>query len=111
MGAEIFATAGNAEKRAYLTSLGIEHVMNSRNLDFADEIMRITNGKGVDIILNSLPAAYISKGMDILAPYGRFLEIGKRDVYADTAVGSKALRKNIQLAVPTLGRSEWRSQS
>ena len=98
-GAEIFATAGNAEKRAYLTSLGIEHVMNSRNLDFADEIMRITNGKGVDIILNSLPAAYISKGMDILAPYGRFLEIGKRDVYADTAVGLKALRKNIQLAV------------
>ena len=73
--------------------------MNSRNLDFADEIMRITAGKGVDIILNSLPAAYISKGMDILAPYGRFVEIGKRDVYADTAVGLKALRKNIQLAV------------
>ena len=97
-GAEIFATAGNEEKRAYLRSLGIQHVMSSRNLDFADEIMRLTNGRGVDVILNSLPTAYIQKGLDILAPFGRFIEIGKRDVYADTAVGMKALRRNVQMA-------------
>lgn len=98
-GAEIFATAGNAQKRAYLRKLGVKHVMNSRSLDFADEIMKITDGKGVDVILNSLPGDYIRKGLDIIAPYGRFLEIGKRDVYADRSVGLKALRKNVSLCV------------
>ena len=91
IGAEIFATAGSVEKRRYLKKLGIKHVMNSRSLDFADEIHSITNGEGVDVILNSLPDAYIQKGLDILAPYGRFLEIGKRDVYVNSAVGIESL--------------------
>ncbi len=99
IGAEIFATAGSVEKRRYLKKLGIKHVMNSRSLDFADEIHSITNGEGVDVILNSLPDAYIQKGLDILAPYGRFLEIGKRDVYVNSAVGMKALRRNVSFCV------------
>ena len=93
-GAEIFATAGSDAKRAVLRDLGVSHVMNSRSLDYADEIMARTKGKGVDLILNSLPGSNIDKGLDILAPYGRFLEIGKRDVYADHAVGMKAMRRN-----------------
>ncbi|MEM6679243.1 MAG: SDR family NAD(P)-dependent oxidoreductase [Pseudomonadota bacterium] len=99
IGAEIFATAGSPEKRALLREKGVEHVMNSRDLAFADEVMRVTEGRGVDVVLNSLPGAYIEKGIDILAPYGRFLEIGKRDVYEDSAIGLKALRKNISLSV------------
>ncbi len=98
-GAEIFATAGSEEKRQYLRDLGIEHVMSSRTLEFADQIMDITQGRGVDVVLNSLPDDYITKGLEILAPYGRFLEIGKRDVYADSSVGMRALRKNITFAV------------
>lgn len=93
-GAEVFATAGSDDKRALLRDRGVAHVMNSRSLDYADEIMALTQGKGVDLILNSLPGSNIDKGLDILAPYGRFLEIGKRDVYADHAVGMKAMRRN-----------------
>ncbi|MEO1317521.1 MAG: polyketide synthase dehydratase domain-containing protein, partial [Pseudomonadota bacterium] len=99
IGAEIFATAGSPEKRELLRSKGVTHVMNSRDLAFADEVMRVTGGRGVDVVLNSLPGAYIEKGIDILAPYGRFLEIGKRDVYEDSAIGLKALRKNVSLSV------------
>jgi len=99
VGAEIFATAGSEEKRQYLRDLGIKHVMNSRSLDFADEIMKITGGEGVDVILNSLPDHFIKKALDVLAPYGRYIEIGKRDVYADTPIGMKALRRNVQMAV------------
>ena len=93
-------TAGSEEKRSYLRGLGhparheLARQPRFRRRDHADY-----GGKGVDVILSSLPSAYIKKGLDILAPYGRFIEIGKRDVYADSAIGLKALRKNIQLAV------------
>ena len=98
-GAEIFATAGTPTKRKRLKELGVQHVMDSRSLKFADDVMRITKGQGVDILLNSLPGNFIVKGLEIMAPYGRFLEIGKRDVYEDTSVGMKALRKNVSLSV------------
>ncbi len=76
-GAEIFATAGNPEKRAFLTAMGVQHVMDSRSLDFADEIMHLTHGQGVDLVLNSLAGDFIPKSLAVLADNGRFLEIGK----------------------------------
>jgi acyl transferase domain-containing protein/NADPH:quinone reductase-like Zn-dependent oxidoreductase/NADP-dependent 3-hydroxy acid dehydrogenase YdfG/acyl carrier protein len=99
MGAEVLATAGSAGKRDHLTSLGVRHVFDSRSLAFADDVMRATGGKGVDMVLNALPGAFIDKGLACLAPYGRFIELGKRDVYEDRAVGLKALRRNISLHV------------
>ncbi len=78
-GAEIFATAGSHEKQQYLRSLGVQHIFSSRNLDFASQIMQVTNGKGVNIILNSLADEFIPKSLSILANDGYFLEMGKRD--------------------------------
>ncbi len=77
VGAEIFATAGSPEKREYLKALGVPHVMDSRSLDFADQIMEITNGQGVDLVLNSLAGDFIPASLSVLAANGRFLEIGK----------------------------------
>lgn len=91
-GCEIFATAGSDRKRDFLRQLGIAHVMDSRSLDFADEVMAATDGRGVDLVLNSLPGPFIDKGLEILAPYGRFLELGKRDLFADKPIGLRALR-------------------
>jgi acyl transferase domain-containing protein/NADPH:quinone reductase-like Zn-dependent oxidoreductase/SAM-dependent methyltransferase len=82
-GAEIFATAGSPEKRAFLKSLGVQHVMDSRSLDFADEIMRITGERGVDVVLNSLAGEFIPKSLSVLADGGRFLEIGKSGLLTD----------------------------
>src|SRR5207249_5294049 len=59
-GAEVFATAGSAEKRELLQRLGVHHVMDSRSLGFADEIRALTAGHGVDIVLNSLAGAAIA---------------------------------------------------
>lgn len=95
VGAEIFATAGSERKRDHLRGLGIRHVMNSRTLDFADEIMAATDGRGVDLVLNSLPGPFLEKGLEVLAPYGRFLELGKRDIYADHPLGLRVLRRNL----------------
>ncbi len=75
--AEVFATAGSPEKRAYLRELGVPHVMDSRSLHFAEEIVEKTDGMGVDIVLNALSGSAMTASMSALAPHGRFIEIGK----------------------------------
>src|SRR5262249_40164765 len=80
-GAEIFATAGSQEKRSLLRSLGVKHVFDSRSLAFADEILALTGGRGADLVLNSLPGAFIPRSLAPLSPGGRFLEIGKRGIW------------------------------
>ena len=102
IGAEIFATAGSAEKRAVLTARGVAHVMESRSLAFSDEILAATGGRGVDVVLNALPGAYVDKGLACLAPYGCFVELGKRDIYGDRPLGLKALKANVSFHVVDL---------
>lgn len=94
-GAEIFATAGNDMKRDLVRSLGAAHVMDSRTLDFAEEVMKITGGRGVDVVLNSLAGEAIPKSLSCLAPYGRFLEIGKRDIYQNSRLGLRPFSRNL----------------
>jgi polyketide synthase 5 len=94
-GAEIFATAGSEERRQMLRDMGIEHVYDSRSIDFADQIRRDTDGYGVDIVLNSLTGSAQSAGLELLALGGRFVEIGKRDVYGNTRLGLFPFRRNL----------------
>ncbi|MDZ7309035.1 MAG: type I polyketide synthase, partial [candidate division KSB1 bacterium] len=98
-GCEIFATAGTPEKRAFLKSRGVHHVFDSRTLDFAGEIKQITaaqeGGSGVDLVLNSLTGAAIPKSLELLRAYGRFLEIGKRDIYQNSRIGLEPFKKNL----------------
>ncbi len=81
MHAEIFGTASKG-KWEYVKALGVPHVMNSRTLEFAEEVMALTNGAGVDIVLNSLADDFIPKSFFVLSKNGRFLEIGKRGVWS-----------------------------
>lgn len=104
VGAEIYATAGSSEKRDFLRALGVAHVMDSRSLAFADQVLDATGGRGVDLVLNSLAGEAIGKGLSTLAPHGRFLEIGKRDVYQDTRVGLRPFRKSLSLFVIDLSQ-------
>jgi NADPH:quinone reductase-like Zn-dependent oxidoreductase len=84
VGAEIFATAGSKEKRDYLAKLGVRHVMDSRSLEWTKQIAEATQSKGVHLVLNSLAGEYITKGLESLCTHGRFLELGVRDIYANT---------------------------
>lgn len=85
-GAQIFATAGSEEKREFLRQRGIEHVMDSRTPTFADEILSKTNGEGMDVVLNSLPGALLERSLAVLAPHGRFVELGVRDALEGRAI-------------------------
>ncbi|HEX4448761.1 MAG TPA: SDR family NAD(P)-dependent oxidoreductase, partial [Polyangiaceae bacterium] len=79
-GAEVFATAGSPWKRELLRSLGVPHVLDSRSASFADAIEELTQGRGVDVILNSLSGELIDASFRVLADGGRFVEIGKRGI-------------------------------
>jgi acyl transferase domain-containing protein/NAD(P)-dependent dehydrogenase (short-subunit alcohol dehydrogenase family)/acyl carrier protein len=80
-GAEVFATASPG-KHALLRSQGVQHVWNSRTLEFAEGVMERTGGRGVDVVLNSLNKDYIPAGMSVLAANGRFVELGKIGVWS-----------------------------
>ncbi|WP_321791096.1 SDR family NAD(P)-dependent oxidoreductase [Burkholderia pyrrocinia] len=94
-GAEVFATAGSDEKREFVRLLGADHVLDSRSLAFADEIRAMTGGQGVDIVLNSLAGEAMVRSIDTLRPFGRFLELGKRDFYENSHIGLRPFRNNI----------------
>ncbi|MHA3022102.1 sulfolipid-1 biosynthesis phthioceranic/hydroxyphthioceranic acid synthase [Mycobacterium sp. BMJ-28] len=94
-GAEIFATAGSEARRELLRGMGIEHVYDSRSIEFAERIRRDTDGYGVDIVLNSLTGAAQRAGLELLSFGGRFVEIGKRDIYGDTRMGLFPFRRNL----------------
>lgn len=92
IGAEVFATASE-KKRDYLRKIGVEHVFDSRSLDFAQQIRNVTGGEGVDVVLNSLAGEFITTSMNLLNPNGRFIEIGKADIWTQDRV--KAFREDI----------------
>lgn len=91
-GAEIFTTA-SPHKHDFLRALGVTHIMNSRDVAFADEIRRLTDGRGVDIVLNSLGGEAISASLSVVVPGGHFIEIGKRDIWS--VEQARALRPDV----------------
>ncbi|MFF3838339.1 SDR family NAD(P)-dependent oxidoreductase [Streptomyces sp. NPDC001930] len=101
-GARIIATAGTPDKRRHLKDLGIEHVFDSRDLAWADAVREATGGRGVDVVLNSLTGAAIPLGLDVLAEDGRFIEVGKKDIYGARNITLAAFRKGISFAAVDL---------
>lgn len=95
MGAEVFATAGNEEKREFVALLGADYVFDSRSMAFGDQILAATGGEGVDVVLNSLAGEAIRRNLQILRPFGRFLELGKRDFFENTPIGLRPFKNNI----------------
>jgi acyl transferase domain-containing protein/acyl carrier protein len=104
LGLEIFATAGSEEKRDYLRELGVPWVMDSRSLDFVEQVREYTGGRGVDAVLNSLSGEFLRQSLGLLAPFGRFLEIGKIDLHADRPLGMGALRDCLSFFVIDMDR-------
>ena len=99
LGAVVIASAGSATKRALLQTLGVRHVIDSRRGDFTETVMELTGGRGVDVVLNALAAEAIPMGLSCLAEFGRFIEIGKRDIYQNSRLPLWSLRRNASFHV------------
>ncbi|ADI13133.1 putative type I polyketide synthase WcbR [Streptomyces bingchenggensis BCW-1] len=94
-GAEVIATAGSDVKRDFLRGLGVRHVLDSRSMDYVNEVREITRDQGVDVVLNSLAGEGITRGVELLRPGGRFIELGKRDMYEGKPLTLRPFLNNI----------------
>ncbi|MHB8885460.1 MAG: type I polyketide synthase [Methylovirgula sp.] len=93
-GAHIIATAGTPEKQALLRALGVSHVFDSRSSAFVDGVRDVT-GEGVAVVLNSLSGEAMERSITLLRPFGRFIELGKRDYVANTHIGLRPFKGNL----------------
>ena len=95
IGARIFATAGKPDKRDLLYALGAEAVFDSRCLEFDHQLRAANDGLGANVVVNSLSGEAMERSIACLEPFGHFIELGKRDIVANSTIGLRAMRNNI----------------
>ena len=96
LNAEIFVTVGSAAKRQWLVdkyNIPEEHIFHSRDSSFAQGIRRMTS-HGVDVIINSLAGENLVASWECIAPFGRFVEIGKKDILSNSSLPMSSFEKN-----------------
>ncbi len=97
-GLEVFATVGSVAKRNLLMEryrLPHNHIFSSRDVSFAQGVRRMTNGRGVDVVLNSLAGELLRQSWHLIADFGRFVEIGKRDLISNTGLDMEPFLRNV----------------
>uniref|UniRef100_UPI0028D42155 type I polyketide synthase n=1 Tax=Streptomyces kroppenstedtii TaxID=3051181 RepID=UPI0028D42155 len=94
-GARVFATAGSDAKRELLTKLGVEQVADSRSLAFAEAFKPAAGEEGFDVICNTLAGEAIEANLSLMAPYGHYLELSKRDILDNNALPLGAFARNL----------------
>ena len=104
VGAEIYATAGSESKRDALLALGVQAAFDSHSEDWYEGLLKATAGQGVDVVLNSLAGRHVALCLQALRSGGWHCEIGKIDIYADSALGLRVFRKNLRFAAIDLDR-------
>ncbi|XP_015789260.1 fatty acid synthase isoform X2 [Tetranychus urticae] len=101
LGCKIFTTVSSAKKRKMVQrmfpQLTDDCFADSRSTSFEEYILRKTNGRGVDVVLNSLIREKLDAGLQVLADHGRFLDLSKVDIYADKKIDQTILRPNIAI--------------
>ncbi|KKZ65546.1 hypothetical protein EMCG_08619 [[Emmonsia] crescens] len=101
IGAEIFATVGSAMKKKFLMetyNIDEKRIFFSRDLSFAEGIRRATDGVGVDVVLNSLAGDTLRATWECIAPFGRFIEIGKKDIVRNSRLEMIHFERNVSFA-------------
>ena len=109
LGAEIYATA-SVSKHEYLRAQGITHVYDSRSEAFFEQILADTQGRGVDVVLNSLTKGKLEKSLKLLGAGGRFIEIGKAQLLSEEqarSLNDKARYMTVALDDLSVSRPEW----
>jgi NADPH:quinone reductase-like Zn-dependent oxidoreductase len=98
LSARILATVGTSEKKAFLmTQFGVpeEQIFYSRDSSFKEGVMRFTGGRGVDVIFNSLSSELQRVTWECIAPFGRFIELGKRDFTVNSRLEQAQFGDNV----------------
>ncbi|KAL9616313.1 MAG: hypothetical protein Q9160_008808 [Pyrenula sp. 1 TL-2023] len=105
VGAEIFATVGTIEKKKLLMEryqIPEDHIFSSRDPQFAQGVMRMTGGNGIDVIMNSVAGDMLRVTWECIAPFGRFVELGARDYTNNTRLEMRKFARNVTFTVVNL---------
>ncbi|KAL8815028.1 MAG: hypothetical protein Q9223_005803 [Gallowayella weberi] len=105
-GAELYVTVGSSDKKKLmLEDYGIleDHIFSSRDASFKRELMAMTGGRGVDVVLNSTSGDILQQSWQCLAPLGRFVEIGKRDFVQNSNLEMNKFLDSVTFAGVDLG--------
>lgn len=100
-GAQVFTTVGSPEKKELLNTLydiPLGNILNSRDLSFASGIKRLTQGRGVDVVLNSLAGDALVASWGCVASFGRFIEIGKKDIISHNKLQMHQFARNVSFS-------------
>ena len=106
IGADLYLTVSTEEKKSLLMEtygISSDRFFSSRNTSFALGIKRMTHGRGVDLVLNSLSGDFLKASWECIAPLGRFVEIGKRDIESHARLSMSPFAKNVTFASVDLG--------
>ena len=102
MGASVIVTAGSDDKCAACVSLGADHAINYKTHDFAAGAMRLTDGKGVDVVLDMVAGDYVAREVDCLAEDGRLVIIALQGGTKSNFDAGKVLRRRLSITGSTL---------
>ncbi|MFZ9639541.1 MAG: NAD(P)H-quinone oxidoreductase [Hylemonella sp.] len=102
MGARVIVTAGSDDKCAACIQLGAEHAINYKTQDFKEEVKRLTDGKGVDVILDMVGGSYVAREVEILAEDGRIAIIAVQGGVKSEFNAGLVLRKRLTITGSTL---------
>jgi NADPH:quinone reductase-like Zn-dependent oxidoreductase/NAD(P)-dependent dehydrogenase (short-subunit alcohol dehydrogenase family)/SAM-dependent methyltransferase len=100
-GADVFVTVGSKWKRELvkeLYGLADDHIFHSREASFVDDVFHATANRGVDVVLNSLGGELLQHSWRCTAPFGRFIDIGKADILANSALEMGHFLRNVTFA-------------
>jgi acyl transferase domain-containing protein/aryl carrier-like protein len=103
-GATVIATAGTEEKHAFLRARGVDRVSDSRSLGFVEDVMRWTDGRGVDVVLSAQTGDAVAASVRLLARYGRFVDIGKRSQVDNHALPLRAFNEGLSYTAIDMDR-------
>ena len=102
LGARVVASAGSDQHRRFVLAAGADEVVNSRSSNFVDEVLRMTDGRGVDVIFNSEPGEVAWQNLRVAAEFGRIVEIGKADIRRGAVIDLRSFDRNLAfMAVDT----------
>ncbi|MTE15996.1 SDR family NAD(P)-dependent oxidoreductase [Nocardia aurantiaca] len=94
-GATVIGTASSDERRAYILSQGADYALDSRSLNFADDVLGLTGGRGADVVISTAPGEILRRNFKAVAEFGRIVEIGKADIYGGGVLDLGYFDKNL----------------
>lgn len=98
-GVKVIATCSQAKQAWVHEELGIDKalILDSHGLAFRDKVLSLTQGQGVDVVLNSLSGEKLQASLDCVGQYGHFCEIGKYDIQQNMLIGMGIFERNVSI--------------